>query len=105
LLGRSAVDAAGAGTPLPFRVQAVDKKERLDRPKPPFTTSTLQQQASIVLRFGAKRTMMLAQRLYEGIPIPEEGPVALITYMRTDSLNVAPEAVAAARDYLSNAFG
>ena len=103
LLG-GATDIASA-TPVPFRVTSVERKERLDRPKPPFTTSTLQQQASIVLRYGSKRTMMLAQRLYEGIPIPGEGPVALITYMRTDSLNVAPEAIAAAREHVGKVYG
>jgi DNA topoisomerase-1 len=89
----------------PFVVTAVERKERRDRPRPPFTTATLQQQASIVLRFGAKRTMMLAQRLYEGIAIPGEGHVALITYMRTDSTRVAPEAIEAARAHVREAYG
>jgi DNA topoisomerase-1 len=96
------------GAPKPpkaFVVTAVDRKERRDRPRPPFTTATLQQQASIVLRFGAKRTMMLAQRLYEGVAIPGEGHVALITYMRTDSTRVAPEAVEAARAHVREAYG
>jgi DNA topoisomerase-1 len=89
----------------PFRVAAVERKERRDRPRPPFTTATLQQQASIVLRYSAKRAMMLAQRLYEGIAIPGEGHVALITYMRTDSTRVAPEALDAARAHVREAYG
>jgi DNA topoisomerase-1 len=88
-----------------FRVATVERKERRDRPRPPFTTATLQQQASIVLRFSAKRTMMLAQRLYEGIALPGEGHVALVTYMRTDSTRVDPEAIAAARAHVTDAYG
>src|SRR5690606_31891064 len=63
------------------RVATVEKKERRRRPQPPFITSKLQQEASRKLRFSAKRTMALAQRLYEGLDVGEEGPVGLITYM------------------------
>ncbi|MCU0723983.1 MAG: DNA topoisomerase, partial [Planctomycetes bacterium] len=88
-----------------FSVAEVGEKERKDPPKPPFHTSSLQQQASIRLRFRAKRTMMLAQQLYEGIEIGTEGPVGLITYMRTDSFRVADEALTACRAHVESAFG
>lgn len=83
----------------------IEKKERRRTPYPPFTTSTLQQEAARKLRFTAKKTMMLAQQLYEGIEIGEKGAVGLITYMRTDSVRVAPEAQQWARDYIGSAFG
>ena len=72
-----------------YRVADVKKKQQVRRPAPPFTTSTLQQEASRRYGFTAKRTMALAQQLYEGLQIPGEGQVGLITYMRTDSLNIA----------------
>ena len=75
-------------------VRSVDKKERRRNAAPPFTTSKLQQDSSRKLRFSVKRTMMIAQRLYEGVELGEEGLVGLITYMRTDSTRVAPEAIA-----------
>ena len=75
-------------------VRTVDKKERRRNAAPPFTTSKLQQDSSRKLRFSVKRTMMIAQRLYEGVELGEEGLVGLITYMRTDSTRVAPEAMA-----------
>ncbi len=71
---------------------------------PPFNTSTLQQQASIQLHFSAKKTMFLAQRLYEGVELGPEGAVGLITYMRTDSLHVADQAVGECRDFISKRF-
>jgi DNA topoisomerase-1 len=74
-------------------VRSVDKKERRRNAAPPFTTSKLQQDSSRKLRFSVKRTMMIAQRLYEGVEMGEEGSVGLITYMRTDSTRVAPEAI------------
>ncbi len=86
-------------------VLKVEKKERRRTPYAPFTTSTLQQEAARKLRYTAKRTMMLAQQLYEGIELGEEGSVGLITYMRTDSVRVAPEAQQWAREYIEKRFG
>jgi len=83
----------------------IEKKERKRSPNPPFTTSTLQQEASRKLRFTAKKTMSLAQQLYEGVEIGEEGSVGLITYMRTDSVRVAPEAQEWARRYIEERYG
>ncbi|BDG18134.1 DNA topoisomerase 1 [Thermus thermophilus] len=87
-----------------YRVAQVEVRERRKAPPPPFTTSTLQQAASSRLGYTAARTMRIAQRLYEGVDLPE-GTVGLITYMRTDSVRVAPEAVAAAREVIGKAFG
>ncbi|MCB9893738.1 MAG: type I DNA topoisomerase [Planctomycetes bacterium] len=89
----------------PFTVSKIEKKERRDRPKPPFITSTLQQAASTRLGFGARKTMQIAQRLYEGIAIGEDGPTGLITYMRTDSLHMSDFAVADAREMIQREFG
>jgi DNA topoisomerase I len=86
-------------------VRSVDKKERRRNAAPPFTTSKLQQDASRKLRFSVKRTMMIAQRLYEGIELGEEGLVGLVTYMRTDSTRVAPEAIAEVREYVGKEYG
>ncbi len=88
-----------------FVVDKVEKKKVRRRPAPPFITSTLQQEAWRRLRFSAKKTMLLAQRLYEGIELGEEGAVGLITYMRTDSVRVAPEAQQEAREYIRKTFG
>src|SRR6185295_12291748 len=74
-----------------FTVAAVDEKEQKRYPKPPFTTSTLQQEAFNKLGYSSARTMRLAQQLYEGMEIGEASPVGLITYMRTDSVRVADE--------------
>lgn len=74
-------------------------------PYAPFTTSTLQQTAANRLGFSSKKTMLLAQQLYEGVEIPGEGSVGLITYMRTDSLNLAESALTSARDYIGKSFG
>jgi DNA topoisomerase-1 len=76
-----------------YRVTNVEKKQRKRSPAPPFTTSTLQQEAARKLGFGARRTMQIAQRLYEGIDLPGEGSVGLITYMRTDSVTIADSAL------------
>ena len=76
-----------------YRVTGVEKKQRKRSPSPPFTTSTLQQEAARKLGFGARRTMQIAQRLYEGIDLPGEGSVGLITYMRTDSVTIADSAL------------
>ena len=88
-----------------WAVRSVEKKERRRNATPPFTTSKLQQDSSRKLRFSVKRTMMIAQRLYEGIELGDEGLVGLITYMRTDSTRVAPEAIAEVREYISGEYG
>ncbi|MGA8301867.1 MAG: type I DNA topoisomerase [Terriglobales bacterium] len=86
-------------------VRSVERKERRRNATPPFTTSKLQQDASRKLRFSVKRAMMIAQRLYEGVELGEEGLVGLITYMRTDSTRVAPEAIAEVREYVGSEYG
>ncbi len=86
-------------------VRSVDRKERRRNAAPPFTTSKLQQDSSRKLRFSVKRTMMIAQRLYEGIELGEEGLVGLITYMRTDSTRVSNEALAAVREMVGKEYG
>jgi DNA topoisomerase I len=86
-------------------VRTVDRKERRRNATPPFTTSKLQQDSSRKLRFSVKRTMMIAQRLYEGVELGEEGSVGLITYMRTDSTRVSNEALAEVRDYITSQYG
>ncbi len=83
-----------------FSVEKLEKKEIRRAALPPFTTSKLQQEASRWLRFSAKKTMSVAQKLYEGIELGKEGSVGLITYMRTDSYRIADEALAAVRDYI-----
>ena len=80
----------------PFSVTGVKKSEKKRTPAPPFITSTLQQEASRKLNMTPRRTMMIAQQLYEGVEISGEGSVGLITYMRTDSLRISEEALAAA---------
>ena len=86
-------------------VRSVDKKERRRNAAAPFTTSKLQQDSSRKLRFSVKRTMMIAQRLYEGIELGEEGMVGLVTYMRTDSTRVSNEALVEVRDYIRKEYG
>jgi DNA topoisomerase I len=86
-------------------VAGIAQKEKKRNPPPPFTTSKLQQAAYNRLRFTAKRTMALAQRLYEGVDLGDEGSVALITYMRTDSVNVSSDAIAQVRDLIPQRFG
>lgn len=89
-----------------FDVTDIKRRERRKNPEAPFKTSTLQQEAAKKLSFGSKRTMRLAQNLYEGIELGKsEGAVGLITYMRTDHVRVADSAATAARDYLSAKFG
>ena len=88
-----------------FNVKKIEKKNRRRSPAPPFITSTLQQEASRKLRFTAKKTMMTAQKLYEGIELGGEGSVGLITYMRTDSVKVASEAQEEARALIRGEFG
>lgn len=87
------------------QVKSVEQKERKRSPQPPFTTSTLQQDASRKLGFGAKKTMQIAQQLYEGLSIGSHGTTGLITYMRTDSTRIADSAAQEARGYLSEKYG
>lgn len=89
----------------PFSVTKVKRQDKQRNPAPPFTTSTLQQEASRKLNMTPARTMSIAQQLYEGIDITGEGTVGLITYMRTDSLRISDEAVAAAKNLIINRYG
>ncbi len=95
---------AAAGADGTLRVLEVERKQRRRNPSPPFTTSTLQQEASRKLGFSASRTMRLAQQLYEGVDIGE-GSVGLITYMRTDSVSLAAEAVTEIRSVITRLYG
>jgi len=88
-----------------FEVTEVKRRERRKNPAAPFTTSTLQQEAAKKLGFGSRRTMRVAQDLYEGIELGDEGSVGLITYMRTDSTRVAESAAVAAREHIQTFFG
>ena len=88
-----------------LRVAAVERKERRKNPPPPFITSRLQQEASSKLRFSPKRTMGLAQRLYEGVELGDEGPTGLITYMRTDSTRLSEDVVKDVRAWIVDRFG
>lgn len=88
-----------------YTVSTVEKKERKKSPYPPFTTSLLQQAAGQRLGYTAKRTMLVAQQLYEGVDLASEGQTGLITYMRTDSFNLSQEAVAVARDTITKRYG
>ncbi len=96
--------AAGGRSPGQLRVLAVDRKQRRRTPAPPFTTSTLQQEAARKLGYNARRTMRLAQQLYEGVDLGE-GNVGLITYMRTDSVSLAAEAVREIREVAARLYG
>src|SRR5205085_1188835 len=88
-----------------FNVESVVTKEKKRSPVPPFTTSKLQQDSARRLRFTVKKTMMVAQRLYEGIELGEEGRIGLITYMRTDSTRVSDDAMEMVRAYVSDVYG
>lgn len=88
-----------------YLLTKIERKKRRRLPSPPFITSTLQQEASRKLRFTAKKTMMFAQQLYEGIELGEEGSVGLITYMRTDSNRIAAEAQQTAREFIEKTYG
>src|SRR5205085_3412412 len=88
-----------------YVVTEVSTKEKKRNPVPPFITSKLQQEASRKLRFSAKRTMQIAQKLYEGKELGNEGAVGLITYMRTDSTRVAESALGEVRDFVSKQYG
>ena len=83
----------------------VKKGERTRKPPMPFITSTLQQEAGKVLNFSTQKTMRVAQQLYEGIDIKGEGTIGIITYLRTDSTRIADEAVASAKDYITEHYG
>lgn len=87
-----------------YAVLSVEKKERIRNAPPPFITSTLQQEASRKLRFAVKKTMAIAQKLYEGVELGEEGPVGLITYMRTDSVRISDHALDEARAYILETY-
>ncbi len=88
-----------------FTVESVETREKRKYPVPPFITSKLQQEAVRKLHFSAKKTMLLAQRLYEGVELGPDGSVGLITYMRTDSTRVAETAISAAREYIQKTYG
>ncbi len=88
-----------------FSVKSVKRADKQRSPSPPFTTSTMQQEASRKLSMTPRRTMAIAQQLYEGVDIEGEGTVGLITYMRTDSLRLSEEAVAAAREFIVGRYG
>jgi DNA topoisomerase I len=100
-----AAAGAGEGRPGRLRVLEIDKKQRRRNPAPPFTTSTLQQEAARKLGFNARRTMRLAQQLYEGVDIGSDGAVGLISYMRTDSVSLAQEAVSELRAVAARLYG
>ncbi|MGD8453973.1 MAG: type I DNA topoisomerase [Phycisphaerae bacterium] len=100
LVGRVAPDRVPA-----LAISELKTKRTTTKPPAPFTTASLQQAASTTLRFAASRTMRIAQALYEGIDLNGEGTVGLITYMRTDSTNLAGEAVTAARSFISGTYG
>ncbi len=89
----------------PLVVEKIERKERRRNAPPPFITSRLQQEAARKLRFTAKKTMALAQKLYEGVDLGEEGPVGLITYMRTDSVRISDDALAEVREYIRGRYG
>ena len=91
--------------PASYKVKEVTTKAASRQPEPPFTTSTLQQEAARKLSFTAQRTMAVAQQLYEGLNIGEANPVGLITYMRTDSVRVAESAIEQTRQYIQRAYG
>ncbi|HEY3322687.1 MAG TPA: type I DNA topoisomerase [Planctomycetota bacterium] len=99
---RAIVDALRPAT---YTLRAYEVKEVLDRPYPPFATSQLQQSAANVLGFDARRTMRVAQQLYEGVPLGEQGHTALITYMRTDSFRISKDALQDCRDMIQKRFG
>ena len=109
MLFRSSADEANAVRAdleaATFRVAKVQAKERKRYPVPPFITSKLQQESFKKLRFPVRKTMQVAQRLYEGVELGEEGAVGLITYMRTDSTRVSADAVEAVRGLIAQTYG
>lgn len=101
---KMATEIVQSATKESFVVESLEKKERKSKTPPPFMTSTLQQSASTQLGFSPKKTMMVAQKLYEGVKT-NKGNMGVITYMRTDSMNLAKEAVASAREHIKSNFG
>ncbi len=93
------------GSQPPFTVTDIKQRQRRSKPSAPFTTVTMQQAASVRLHFGASRTMRTAQRLYEGLEVPGEGSVGLITYMRTDSTHLSNDAIGQVRGFIGDSFG
>lgn len=98
-------DIVSAVSESDFTVSSIKRQDKSRNPAPPFITSTLQQEASRKLNMTPRRTMSIAQQLYEGIDIEGEGTVGLITYMRTDSLRISEEAIAAARGFIASRYG
>lgn len=90
--------------PSAFIVKKVERKERSKKPMPPFTTSSLQQEASTKLNFYTKKTMLIAQQLYEGVEVKGHGTIGLVTYIRTDSVRISDEAQAAVTNYISETY-
>src|SRR5213078_2256667 len=88
-----------------YHIDSIDKKEVRRNAPPPFTTSTLQQDAGKRLKLGAKKTMQLAQKLYEGAELGSAGRVGLITYMRTDSIRISDEAAKMASEFIYENYG
>ena len=88
-----------------YTVEKVEEKQKKRKPMPPFTTSTLQQEASVKLNFNTRKTMMIAQQLYEGIDIKGKGTVGLVTYIRTDSIRISEEAEAAVKNLIQHDYG
>lgn len=88
-----------------YKVSSIEKKERTRKAQPPFITSTLQQEASRKLRYPVKKTMAIAQKLYEGIELGADGPMGLITYMRTDSVRISDQALAESRSLIKDKYG
>lgn len=103
--GEEAEAVVKAVSASPFAVSSVKRGEKTRSPSPPFITSTLQQEASRRLGMSPRRTMSIAQQLYEGVDIAGEGTVGLITYMRTDSLRISEEALTAAASYIKSRYG
>ncbi len=105
LENREAAEKAIAGWSSPWKITRVEEKPFTRRPAPPFTTSSLQQEANRKLRFSARQTMRVAQRLYEGVDMGQEDRVGLITYMRTDSVTLSKKALADAQDVIKKRYG
>ncbi|MBQ3095180.1 MAG: type I DNA topoisomerase [Clostridia bacterium] len=103
--GEEANDVLSAVRNSEFRVTSVKRAEKKRQPAPPFITASLQQEASRRLGFTARKTMMIAQNLYEGVELGKAGMTGIITYMRTDSLRLSDEIVAAARDHIAETYG
>lgn len=88
-----------------YKVSSIEKKEKISNPHAPFTTSSLQQEAANKLGFSTKKTMIVAQQLYEGVLIPTRGTLGLLTYIRTDSVRISDEARQSAKNYIMEKFG